>query len=64
MQVGPRLDLQALARRGEAEQHRRGLAAARGAHEQPVLASNGDPLHLSFGDVVVARQEAGPRVTD
>ena len=47
-----------MARGREAQQHRRRLATLRRAHEQPVLTTNGNPLHLSFRRVVVDVQIA------
>ncbi len=58
LQARPRLDAQPLARRREAEEHRRCVAATRRADRQPVLATYGDPLHLALGHVVVDGQEA------
>jgi hypothetical protein len=63
LQVRPWLDAQALARRREAEEHRRRFAAARRPYCQPVLATYGDTLHLSLGDIVVYGQEARLGVT-
>ncbi len=58
LEIGPRFEAQAMTRRGEAEQDRRGPAALVRADEQPVLAADGDALHLALGHVVVDRQEA------
>ncbi len=53
-----------MARGREAEEHRGRLAACGRADEEPVLSTNGDPLHLTFGHVVVDRQRAGLGITD
>jgi len=61
-QIRPRLNAQSMTCGGEAHQHRGCVPALLRAHEQPVLAANGNPFRLTFRHVVVNVQEARLRI--